>query len=35
VPQTMYIHISKCKNNKIKGKRKKRQRIGNFFHATP
>jgi hypothetical protein len=28
VAQTMYIHISKCKNNKIKGEKKKEDRKG-------
>jgi hypothetical protein len=26
VAQTMYTHVSKCKNNKIKGERKKKKR---------
>jgi hypothetical protein len=25
VAQTMYTHVSKCKNNKIKGERKKKE----------
>jgi hypothetical protein len=27
VAQTIYTHVSKCKNDKIKGERKKRRRI--------
>jgi hypothetical protein len=34
VAQTMYTHVSKCKNNKIKGEKKKVQNMKsqNFLH---
>jgi hypothetical protein len=33
VAQTMYIHVSKCKNNKIKGEKKKV--CGALAYAIP
>jgi hypothetical protein len=28
---TMYTHVSKCKNDKIKGGNKKQTKFGNYF----